>query len=356
MKYQLRMFYADAGNQTAGSKATSDCAEILSRDGFKAFEVPIYMNKGAIPNMLIMLRHFFMLFSRLKSSDTILLQYPLLGINKYLRQIVQLLGKKGCKKVCLIHDLDSLRLVHHAWTLEEEISRLNAFDTVIVHNGEMKALLEAKGLRTEIRCLELFDYLVPANVLQEIQAKAIQATVQGNTAGSSADAVQPKTVAFAGNLGKSEFVSRLKELQGIRFNLYGPGFKAETSSDDIRWLGSFDPNELPAKLEGSFGLIWDGEHIENCGGNLGNYLRYNNPHKASLYLVSNLPVIAPEHSAIGKFIRAHGIGITVDSLLDLPQALNAVDDAAYQQMKMKLGAISKRIAAGGFLSTQVQQL
>lgn len=351
MKYQLRMFYADAGNQTAGSKATSDCADILSRHGFEAFEVPIYMNKGAIPNIISMLQHFFKLFLKLKSNDTILLQYPLLGINKYLRQIVQLLSKKGCKKICLIHDLDSIRLVHHAWTLEEEITRLNAFDVVIVHNGEMKALLEAKGLKTEMLCLELFDYLVPAKAMQEIQAKAEVQPATGAT-----HALHPKTVAFAGNLGKSEFVSRLKELPDVRFNLYGPGFKETSSDAHINWLGSFDPNELPAKLEGSFGLIWDGEHIESCGGNLGNYLRYNNPHKASLYLLSNLPVIAPKHSAIGKFITTHGLGITVDSLLELPQALNAVDDASYLQMKMKLVAISKRIGGGDFLSTQVNQL
>ena len=56
-------------------------------------------------------------------------------------------------------------------------------------------------------------------------------------------------------------------------------------------FGSFLPDELPSALEGSFGLVWDGDSSKTCSGVFGEYLRYNNSHKASLYLASGFPII-----------------------------------------------------------------
>ena len=56
------------------------------------------------------------------------------------------------------------------------------------------------------------------------------------------------------------------------------------------YFGSFLPDELPAALEGGFGLVWDGDSAETCSGVFGEYLRYNNSHKASLYLASGFPL------------------------------------------------------------------
>ena len=36
----------------------------------------------------------------------------------------------------------------------------------------------------------------------------------------------------------------------------------------------FLPEELIENLEGSLGLVWDGNTIETCDGPFGNYLRY----------------------------------------------------------------------------------
>lgn len=347
MNYQLRMFYADAPNQTAGTKATKDCSEILTDLGYRNFDVPIYMNKGALPNMLSMLKHFSLLILKLGAEDTIVLQYPLLGINKWLKYIVGLLGLRGCRKVCLIHDLDSLRQVHHAWTLDQEIERLNAFDVVIAHNVQMKSLLEENGLKNRILSLELFDYLIPASILEIIAKKNTMVL---------ASVGKRNSIAFAGNLGKSEFVAKLPKLQGLEINLYGPGYVEKVSEGRLHWAGTFDANVLPGALNGDFGLIWDGEEINRCTGNLGNYLQYNNPHKASLYLLSQLPLIAPKGTAIGKFIEAHAIGITVNSLLELPEFLEGLDEAAYQVMKSNIKEISGRIASGDFLGRQIANL
>lgn len=347
MNYQLRMFYADALNHTAGSKATKDCSDILAELGFQNFDIPIYSDKGNLGNVLRMAKLFSVLFAKLNKNDIIVLQYPLLGVNKWLKFIVGILGIKGCKKVCLIHDLDSLRQVHHAWTLEEEVERLNAFDVIIVHNDSMKKLLLEHGVYKKMLCLELFDYLIPLNLNNTIINK------------QQSDPIIPSnrnTVVFAGNLGKSIFVDDLNQLKGICINLYGPGYKEKDTAEYIKWFGSFDANELPAKLNGDFGLIWDGDEITSCSGNLGNYMKYNNPHKASLYLLSELPIIAPTNTAIGAFIEKNKIGITINSLLDLPDLLQAITESDYQTMKTNVKMYSKLIASGSFLKKQMNSL
>lgn len=339
MKYQLRMYYADAANQTAGSKATRDCSQVLVEMGYRCFDVPIFSRKHRLVNLLTLLQKFVKLYFALRSADTVLIQYPLLGINRWLKYFVGLLASKNCKLVCLLHDLDALRHVHHTWTLEGEVLRLKAFDLLIVHNSRMQILLQEQGLRLEMRCLRLFDYLLPEAILDAIHQKM-----------AAKPRIGPYTcVAFAGNLGKSGFLKKLNQVEEIQFKLYGPGYEALENVKGLEWVGSFDADELPEKLQADFGLIWDGEDICACTGYLGQYLNYNNPHKASLYLLAGLPLIAPRNTAIGDFIQASGVGFTVDSLLDLPEKLKVIDEAAYKHMTAAIQPLSQAIASGAFL-------
>lgn len=358
MKYQLRMYYADALQQTAGSKATRDCSEILSSLGYQHFDVPVYGDKHPLQNLLQLIKHVFALHRLLKAGDQVLLQYPLLGINKYLKYFVALLRHKGCKLICLVHDLDALRQVHHAWTLKQEVSRLQAFDLVIVHNAKMRALLKQIGLQVEMRTLNLFDYLLPKKLQGELEQRHARSMLQQEhyAAGST---VLPGTnlsrVAFAGNLGKSVFLKQLDQLQGISFILYGPGFEQLPGSAAMEWAGSFHSDELPLQLDAAFGLIWDGDAIDTCKGYLGEYLQYNNPHKASLYLLAGLPLIAPKRSAIGDLIQEKGIGITVSSLLELPEVLRQLTAAEYWRMKSATLPLSTALASGAFLKQAVSE-
>jgi hypothetical protein len=348
MNYQLRMYYADAENQTAGPKATRDCSAILSEIGYRDFDVPVYRSRPALLNLLTLLKYSGKLLLKLRAGDTVLLQYPLLGINKWLSYFAELLRSRGCELICLVHDLDALRQVHHAWTLEEEVGRLNAFNRVIVHNGRMRALLEENGLKAEMRCLELFDYLLPEEVWSAMQVQVLDGE-QNLKSEHDCSRLPYTRIAFAGSLRKSTFVEKLGQLQGLHFVIYGQGFEALQSVTMLEWAGSFNADELPAKLNADFGLVWDGENIDACTGYLGQYLKYNNPHKASLYLLAGLPLIAPTTSAIGAFINAHGIGITVDALTQLPEVLSRMQDVEYQTMKSAIQPIAGKIVSGAFL-------
>jgi hypothetical protein len=74
MKYQLRMFYANVENNTAGSKATLDCSVILNRMGFENHDVPVYLKKGILLNIGSLLTRMLGLFYHLHASSTVVIK------------------------------------------------------------------------------------------------------------------------------------------------------------------------------------------------------------------------------------------------------------------------------------------
>ena len=104
---------------------------------------------------------------------------------------------------------------------------------------------------------------------------------------------------IAGNLSEEKgYVYQLDQIEA-EFSLYGPNLNAEAvETDNITYQGSFPPDDLPSVLNGKFGPLWM-ESIDECGGESGQYMQYNNPHKTSLYLASKLPVIVWEKAVDG---------------------------------------------------------
>ena len=56
------------------------------------------------------------------------------------------------------------------------------------------------------------------------------------------------------------------------YNLYGVGFDESRALENELTLAPSSPDELPAALEGGFGLVWDGDSAETCSGVFGEYL------------------------------------------------------------------------------------
>ena len=70
-----------------------------------------------------------------------------------------------------------------------------------------------------------------------------------------------------------------------------------------------------------------------CSGNTGEYLKYNNPHKLSLYMASGLPVIVWKKSAIAEFVLSNNVGIAVDSIFEIKDNINKITDEQYADMR-----------------------
>ena len=146
------------------------------------------------------------------------------------------------------------------------------------------------------------------------------------------------------------------DVSSIRLDLYGIHFQEDAfhGKENVRYNGAFHPDELPGKLEGSFGLVWDGPVSTTCAGNTGEYLKYNNPHKTSLYLAANLPVIIWEQAALASFVKEHGLGITVGSLSQIDAAVRSLSREEYDRMAKNAHAMGEKIRSGYFFRTAAE--
>lgn len=314
----------------AGNKARLDMDTIF---GEKYGDCVLNINQATYRNILEKVQWIFNINNIKLTSKMIMIknkkliiQYPFY-FNSIIRKCLNQLSKNN-KEVLIVHDVDSLRAFGEH-SLGEDIADMNKAEVVVLHNSKMIAALKEMGLMVPAVNLELFDYLLKGDLPKQNYKLG-------------------KIIAFAGNLWKSEFLkdSRLSELQ-VKFNLYGPNFdKSKIFWKNVEYKGSFKPNEIPYKLEGSFGLIWDGEVVDTCSGAFGHYMKYNNPHKLSLYIAAGLPVVVWEEAAIADFVKKYDIGITVKSLLDVEDKINLVTEAQYENFKKNLLVLQKNVANG----------
>ena len=337
-KYHFNIKLSNVRYNHAGSKAVEDCKSVLLSNGFKDIEIPFVKKAYMMPVNIIKLSCLLAYYKyKIEPASLIVVQYPLLGINKYFKHFASLLKSKNCRLVCIIHDLDSIRSNDNQQKIKAEIDNLNVYDAVIAHNEAMKSWLLQNGFVGKICLINLFDYLVAD---QPIFSKSFQEIAH---------------VAFAGNLGRCKFLSKLPDVTGVKFNLYGPGLEEAgvSTTANIEWKGSFSPEKIVSEISGQYGLIWDGTSIENYTGLMGDYLKYNTPHKTSLYLVSGLPVIVHSTAAIANYITSNNLGIVVSSLTDLGSRLAAVSNEQYAEMRNNALQTSEKLKAGYFLKTAI---
>lgn len=161
-------------------------------------------------------------------------------------------------------------------------------------------------------------------------------------------------IVYAGGLAhrKNEFLYKWEPSKGgYAVNLYGTGFDDSLpyDSNGINLCGFVKADSLIHDAKGSFGLVWDGDSLDECSGSFGEYLRLNNPHKASLYIRCGLPVLIWSNAALCEFITSSGIGIAIDSLEDIPRILSEMSREKYTIMAENVRKMSEKISQGYFL-------
>jgi hypothetical protein len=242
--------------------------------------------------------------------------------------LTRLKEEKNVRMLSFVHDIERLRGNFRPYLNHEYEFMLKNADVFIVHNDIMADYLVGQGIeRDRIVVLTIFDYLT-ANEIKERKFD--------------------KTVVIAGSLErkKSSYVERLEELYGVKVHLYGPQYEGRTDMGNVEYHGFFPADKIAGELTGGFGLIWDGDSLETCTEGHGGYLKYNCPHKLSLYLASGLPVIIWKEAAAAKFVEEHGVGFTVSSLYELQEALDRVTPELYGRYLESVGVVSQRIRSG----------
>ena len=102
-------------------------------------------------------------------------------------------------------------------------------------------------------------------------------------------------------------------------------------------------------VDGDFGLVWDGDALDTCSGNFGEYLRWNSPHKVSFCLRAGLPVVVWKQAAVAPIIKNNGIGLCIDTLSELNSLLPQITPEQMQAMRRNVKIISDKLKDGQFL-------
>jgi hypothetical protein len=313
-----------------GSKAKQDVESFLKADGYHEIDTPT----NNFSKVLYVYLKFPRIIKQIHNS-TILFQFP--SGKPFLRKkMMESVRNSDNRLIVLIHDIESLRLNHEPGrekTNAAELEQLRKCDGIISHNEEMTKWLRSQGVSVPIVNLGIFDYDNPQKINTSCQYDG--------------------SICFAGNLEKSSFLTKLHLVHPLI--LFG-SHPADSYHPNLKYRGMFPPELLPQELTQNFGLVWDGPDTNSCTGPYGEYMKYNDPHKVSLYLSSGVPVIIWRQAALAKFVKDNHLGILTDDLSKLDEQLDRLSPAEYAQMKENVVNMSNLLRRGHYIKQAMQAI
>lgn len=342
MKYYLEVQIKK--EHYAGSKAVLDSKRIAEAEGYSSLLIGNQsFHRFHLYDALLLIN--LSKLRKLKSGDILLISFPVYCSSRtrgILMNALRQARKKGVKYLVLIHDLDSLRFKTKKDARYEKLI-MDMADAVIAHNERMaQYITDHYNISPDmVISLGIFDYLYQ----HAPKAEPLQTSGQ-------------KTIVIAGNLSqdKAGYIYNLQNIKkDLKYCLYGINADTNALPPRVEYEGSYDPDELPCILNEGFGLVWDGISAEKCEGPAGLYLRYNNPHKCSLYIVSGLPIIIWKEAALADFVERNGIGIIVGSLEEAEQKILQLSADEYLSMKYNLMKIGDKVRTGQFLKAAMKK-
>jgi len=321
-----------------GGIGLTDAEKILLSEGYTPILFPHQQN-FSLPAKISRLFYLFKIAFQVQKGSVVVFLFPMYA--KLIRLLVRLLLllRKNSRLVCFITDIDGIK-DGDPQKLEEEISFFRTLKYFIVHNHRMQQWLSSRVEGANSAQIVFFDFLArPVEITRELS----------------------REIVFAGNLEKSIFLEKLylvKDKQpALHFNLYGPH---QTNSmlrqENATWHGIERPYDLPQKLQGSFGLLWDGDSIDEPGGSLGEYMQYISHHKLSLYILSQLPVIVPSTTAAEELVKKYKIGFAVNNLYEIEEKIRSISEEEYQEMQKNMQPLAQKICTGGCLKDALAEL
>ncbi|WP_158972539.1 beta-1,6-galactofuranosyltransferase [Paraglaciecola sp. L3A3] len=325
----------------AAGKAKIDCETILTNQGWRNLGFKQTWVTNSLLGTLISALGVTWGLIRLKRHSYVCLQYP---FNKFFRYCVWGAEIKKCKIVTIVHDVRSLKGKYEF--SQKEMDLLNRCDQLIIHNPAMRRWFEEQSIQSQLFEIGAFDYLHTAKVT--IEKKPFN--------------FEKLRIVFAGNIGsKQSFVYELDTLESANYciDLYGTNFYPNSVKDNknsiLNYKGVFPADEVIDRIDGDFGLVWYGESLDSCDGLPGKYLKYNNPHKLSLYVLCGMPIIIWDKAAMADFVVSNGIGFTISSLNELPAKMKSLQPEDYARFKTNAAKIKQNLEAGEFLRQSLEK-
>ena len=315
-----------------GDKYDNDLLKVFYEMGFDLKYIPMNKSKwqkvkGFIKIVLQMIFHKNRLyFFRYPLFYVSMNTYHMMYIYQFLLYKVMYFTRN--KVGVIISDLDYIRN-EGCKSINKDISLLKNFDYIIVHNDVMKDFLIKNGLNRKV----LINQEIGNNLSEEFIISKRRLS---------------KTLVFSGNLSKSRFLYNFdnENIVSYKINLYGIGFNKKDENKILEYKGSYSSEEVVRVLDGSFGLIWDGDSIDTCSGLYGEYIRINNPSKFSQYIVAGLPIIVWEKAAVAKIIKKYNIGFVVDNLIEIGNILDNMNEKVYQDYLYNVMKLREKVMVG----------
>jgi hypothetical protein len=300
MKYS---FEIQLGKHYSALKAIHDATQIARQSGYTPFCLKGIRSTNKFTRYFSTIVQSIRILLTIKPDDICFIQWPLYtASDKLLYPMI----KHKCKHLrILVHDLDSYRQKSDG-AIEKKY--LELAEEIIVHTTAMQIYLHKKGIKKEnTKILTTFDYLIYTKFLPRRHLS--------------------NEIVFAGNLSKSIFLMKFTHFS-IDMTLLCYGKDKQPIKPPLIYKGYFEPDN-PSIIQGSWGLVWEGESTETCIGMLGEYLRINAPHKASLYIVARLPIIIWKEAALAPYIKEKGLGFCISSLSEIPNYLAKITEEDY---------------------------
>lgn len=324
MKYYVKIefskLFEQTGKYTATSKARLDVENVLLGRNFETITIKRHFLNSVLGNIELLIK-VGILWIRLKRNDLVFLQYPIMNLGAF-RFCFKSISK--ARVIAIVHDLPSYRFNNQLKFRNTEIRILNSFSHIIVHTVQMKKVLMADGVNTKIDVLEMFDYLLP------IDLKCV---------------LKRNVIVFAGALHKSLFLKKMDAMTlSEDFNLYG-AYNPQLKNRHLHYRGKFLPNDI-SKIEGDWGLLWDGDDIEQCSGQFGKYLQIIAPHKFSLYIASGLKILVWKESAMASLVEKYHVGLKISKLSEIHDVISALSEEERELMEKNVLILSERIRKG----------
>lgn len=322
--------------EKAGNKAKTDNEETLQEMGAVNLGLPRTEYNNKVGKFFLDLLGIMRYCLSVRRNDVVVLQYP---VKKYFSFICHVAHLRGAQTVALIHDLGSMR--RKKLTVKHEIERLMNADAVIASNDAMKGWLSDNGFTKPLGSLGLFDYR------------------SRNCRTTEAPAHPRPVMIYAGalNTRKNSFLLKVADtISSYDLHIYGnrEGLPGLEDSDHVKVYDFMAAEDFIDHVDGDFGLVWDGDSLDTCSGNFGEYLRWNSPHKVSFCLRAGLPVIVWSKAAVAPIIQKEGIGLCIDSLSELNTLLGSITPEQMKQMRENVRRVSDRLRSGQFFREAVQ--
>mgnify|MGYP000921582972 CR=1 FL=1 len=303
-------------------KAKEDVLQIALQNGYQPVSIFRYNSKNESNEAMD--ARIDGITAAVSHGDIVVFQYPTYVGNRFDLRFMSHLVSRGAKVVVFLHDAESLRGPIYF----DEIGAFSQCAAIVTHNQNMSNELKKRGLKAPTIENTAFDYLT---TISDTPAR---------------DTFQ-RAVTFAGSLDKSRFLADWQPNTPISVFGRHDAIKLDPKVND---MGEMFPDKLAYFLPYCFGLAWD-SNIPG-GGQYKNYTRYNNPHKVSMYLANGRPVILWKEAGMAPFIESNHLGITLNSLDELDDAIAGLSDGDIDQMLSNIQHV-RRALQEGFFTTHV---